>query len=797
MLSSLPTATSSTDRSAVCSYDGLGHLVDVEAVMPTGTPSQTTQYNYGVTTSGGSAIDSNDLLASVQYPDKTGGSPGTGSGDEQAYTYNAIGQQISFGDQNGSTHSYSYDLLGRRTADAVAVASGNPQNVDTSLLLQTMNFDTGGRSYQITQYNAASGGSVVNQVQYAYNGLGQLTNEYQEHGGAVNTGTSLQVQYGWNLMASGVNNSNLLTMTYPNGRVLHYGYNNTTLDSTVSRIDYLADDNGSGAAGTHLEDYSFLGQGVVVQRAHPQSGVNLTYIQQSGDSLYNNDGGDQYTGLDRFGRVIDQFWLSSSATTDRFQYAYDNDGNALYKNNLAISSLSELYHPNSGTSGDNNSAYDNLHRLDGFIRGTLSASTNNGSSGLGSLDTVSTASSLSQHSQSWSLDTLGNWSSQTVDGTATSRTHNSKNELTVVGSNNLTFDNNGNTTTVQTGNTYTFDAWNRPVTVKNAGGTTIAAYVYDACGRRVKETHSSTTSDVYFTTKWQVIEERQGSTVTNQYVWSQSYIDALILRDDNSTSGSLGISGSGLGRQLYPQYDANWNTTALVDTSGTVQERFVYDPYGNVQALNSAGSSTTDSYNWMYLHQGGRLDSTVNLYDFQHRSYNQLLGRWMTPEPRGALYVDGLNLYQDEASNPIDLLDPTGLTGGQGPYPPYKQKCCPPAAQQQQDYLACRAAVDQSIAQDTANVNAQYQQNLAKLQFALALALNQCAIRTAWIQDPIRREVAYDICSVPVYEVYGDARGDLWASLGYQYAGLKAAQELGYAHCADLYPCHTGLGFGM
>jgi hypothetical protein len=34
-----------------------------------------------------------------------------------------------------------------------------------------------------------TGGNIVNQVQRAYNGLGQLTQEWQSHSGAVNTGT--------------------------------------------------------------------------------------------------------------------------------------------------------------------------------------------------------------------------------------------------------------------------------------------------------------------------------------------------------------------------------------------------------------------------------------------------------------------------------------------------------------------------------------------------------------------------------------------------------------------------------
>jgi hypothetical protein len=47
-------------------------------------------------------------------------------------------------------------------------------------------YDGQGNASLFTSYNAASGGTIVNQVQRQYNGLGQLTAEYQAHGGAVN-----------------------------------------------------------------------------------------------------------------------------------------------------------------------------------------------------------------------------------------------------------------------------------------------------------------------------------------------------------------------------------------------------------------------------------------------------------------------------------------------------------------------------------------------------------------------------------------------------------------------------------
>jgi hypothetical protein len=56
-----------------------------------------------------------------------------------------------------------------------------------------MAYDTGDRPYLYTSYNAVSGGSVVNQVEDVYNGLGQLITEYQAASGAVNTSSTPSV----------------------------------------------------------------------------------------------------------------------------------------------------------------------------------------------------------------------------------------------------------------------------------------------------------------------------------------------------------------------------------------------------------------------------------------------------------------------------------------------------------------------------------------------------------------------------------------------------------------------------
>ena len=70
-------------------YDGDNNLLTLSAVEP-GGGAETTRYVYGVTTVTGSAINSNDILSSVQNPDPTTGQPS--SSQQEVYTVDALGE---------------------------------------------------------------------------------------------------------------------------------------------------------------------------------------------------------------------------------------------------------------------------------------------------------------------------------------------------------------------------------------------------------------------------------------------------------------------------------------------------------------------------------------------------------------------------------------------------------------------------------------------------------------------------------------------------------------------------------
>ena len=107
--------------------------------------------------------------------------------------------------------------------------------------------------------------------------------------------------------------------------------------------------------------------------------------------------------------------------------AYDRDGNRLYMDNQVSSSNSELY------------SYDGLNQITSFDRGTLN----------GTKDGLTGAAS---RSQSWDFDAVGNFDTQTTDGTTQSQSHNKQNEITSISSATTpTYDANGNMTGDETG----------------------------------------------------------------------------------------------------------------------------------------------------------------------------------------------------------------------------------------------------------------------------------------------------------------------------------------------------------
>ena len=644
------TGSADEDVTVEMAYTPDGNIETLTA-KNSSTGDQTTTYVYGTTLSD-SGVATSTLKRAEIYPDSDDtvalGDGTDGIYDRIEFNYDRQQAVVEVKDQQGTIHAFAFDALGRQSQDRVTTLGSG---VDGAVRRIATEFDVLGRKAKITSYDnpTAGSGSVVNDLAFVYDDFGQLVTEYQEHGGAVNTSTSLKVQYAYEDGTD--NNVRLTQMTYPDGRELNYDYGSSgSTNDALSRVVSLIDDDGS----THLVDYSYLGRNKFVKTDYPEPDLRYDLAMGAGD--------DPYDGFDRFGRIVDSRWYDYGSATDvdRIQYGYDRAGNRTHRE--------QMCDPNSHH--DEVYGYDGVNRLTDFDRGTI----NEGKDAMSTL----------KFAQAWALDPTGNWSGFKEDSDGDSswdldqnRTSNKVNEITDITETSgpawatPAYNRAGNMTTIPkpaaptASFTATYDAWNR-LTKLEEGENTLAEYLYDGAKRRVvKKTYSDGSLDetrhFYYTDpqKWQVIEERleSGEAISSdsdrQFIWGLRYIDDFLLRDrDTDSNGTLE-------ERLYALQDANWNVTALADAGGTVQERYAYTAYGTPRMLTPTfGTRASSNCGAVVLYAGYRYDAECGIFHVRHRSLQSALGSWLQRDP--LRYSDGPHLYEYVGDAPLFRTDAMG-----------------------------------------------------------------------------------------------------------------------------------------
>ncbi|MDB5347301.1 MAG: repeat-associated core domain protein [Schlesneria sp.] len=212
-----------------------------------------------------------------------------------------------------------------------------------------------------------------------------------------------------------------------------------------------------------------------------------------------------------------------------------------------------------------------------------------------------------------------------------------------------------------------FDAWNRLVKLVDTASTnTVQQNIFDARMFLVNRQSFaggtlSETRHCYFTSDWQSVEERIGTspdsaTPEQQQVWGQRYVDDIVLRDRDTTGGGT------LDERLHGLQDSNWNTVAVIDTIGSVSERYSYSAYGTPVFLTASFAPLARSgLVWDFLYSGHRtISSDICLFDARNRILHPTTGFWLRRDPIG-YWADSSNLYEYVSSSPLDSYDPFGL----------------------------------------------------------------------------------------------------------------------------------------
>jgi len=176
----------------------------------------------------------------------------------------------------------------------------------------------------------------------------------------------------------------------------------------------------------------------------------------------------------------------------------------------------------------------------------------------------------------------------------------------------------------------------------------VESYVYDGQNWRVMKTAGGTVWHDYYTSQWQIVEERVGSSTSpnEQHVWGLLGVDNYVVQ----------IRAGGV---LYPLSAPNASITALV-YSAAVIERYGYESFGQPRFMDAGfGSKSGTSFQWYFLYDGCRWDEQSGFYQMRNRYLHPTLGRWLTRDPIG--YEGGINLYAYCGNNSVNRVDPMGM----------------------------------------------------------------------------------------------------------------------------------------
>ena len=234
-------------------------------------------------------IPASDLSSAVSDVSDFSSSDDTLAGmDATEDSYDRQAEVATTTDANFTTHTLTYNGLGAESTDTVTVPDGNPANIDLTVTEIAMAYKACGRLQYVTSLNAAD--DVVNQLYFVYDTNGNLDDEYEEYGGAVNTATSEYVAFGYdNSTGTGYDGAlgtsvtiaaagfRPTTLQYPttgtdSSRVITDSYGTSGgMDDQINQLEAVVDGSGTAddpTVGDTLDNIGTLGDGTIVSEQY-------------------------------------------------------------------------------------------------------------------------------------------------------------------------------------------------------------------------------------------------------------------------------------------------------------------------------------------------------------------------------------------------------------------------------------------------------------------------------------------------------------------------------------------------
>jgi RHS repeat-associated protein len=571
----------------------------------------------------------------------------------------------------------TYDQLNRVRTITQAAGSAGP----TDTVVTEKQYDHDGNVTALILHNSAiSGGDQV--TSYIYDDFNRKITETLP---SPTDGSKRISTYAYDLVG------NLLTATDPIGQE-----NKATYDvaNRVLTRTYLKADK-STVAETRTYGYDKVGKVMTVSDltgtstytydalAHPLTETRATIGQTAYTvtSAYDVTGnytkvvypGSNRTVISSYDPARRQITVADGSHTT--QFAYDVDGNRVRcqeSNGVVTTSqfdaLNRCISTQSLSGTVTVSGYSYVFDLVGNRRTVVETLPNQPSGGR----TITyvyddqyrlTSESWSGTTISYAYDPAGNRLSKVTTGTGAGSVTSSYDVLNRLMSFNngsaitCTYDLNGNQLS-QSGSSpvsFTWDTCNRLVST-TAGGITYA-FSYDYRTRRQTKQAGSTTTFFRYNGGDSFQEMPSGTTGTAvEFVRGPGMgggIGSILYSDRTMVSGGI--------LETFGFNPAVGHVSSLTNASGALSESNLFDAFGN--DLNVVGSSLNNRL----ANTKERDISVANVITLDNhgmRYYNPVTGRYISRDPLE--YADGMNAYLYVHNNPINHIDPLGLSEESG-----------------------------------------------------------------------------------------------------------------------------------
>lgn len=526
----------------------------------------------------------------------------------RSYTYDAAGNLLTTTLEDGRTMKYSYDANGNLRSvtppgETAHTYSYSPVNLPTTY----------------TPPSVAGTGATT----YTYNADRDVTKITRPDG---------------SIISNKYDSAGRLSSIILPSATLTFGYSTTTGNLSKAAV-----------SGGETIAYSYNG-------SLPTRAVWTGAVAGTVTRAYNNN-----------------FWISSEGVTggSNISFSYDKDGLLTKAGSMTLSRMAStgLYTGSTLASTTDSIAYNTFAEPTSYTAqfgATILYGANYTRDKIGRVSGVTESIGGTTTAYTYTFDKAGRLTAvkkgaTTISSYAYDHNSNRTSATTSAGTVNGTYDAQDRLLTYGTAS-YTYTA-NGELATKTVGSQT-TTYQYDVLGNLTAVTLPNSTAIAYIVdADSNRVGKKVNGVVTAGFLYNGSHLVAQLDINNQVLSQFVYGSRSGApdymisGGVTYRIFSDHLGSPRLVvnSTTGAIAQRMDYDEFGTVTNDTNPGFQP-------FGYAGGIYDTDTKLVRFDTRDYDASAGRWTAKDPSR---FDGgdTNLYGYVLSDPINMVDPSGLEG--------------------------------------------------------------------------------------------------------------------------------------